>query len=71
VRRAAGGKFPVFPVQPGIFAMFPANRRFASENSQPNQAVASQFPYRPNGNFFAPNRELNAPNRELSRGPLS
>jgi hypothetical protein len=37
-------KFPVFPAIAGISSIFPAQPPFGRENSEANQALASQFP---------------------------
>jgi hypothetical protein len=37
-------KFPVIPVEPGIFSFSLDNRRFGRENGEANQALAGQFP---------------------------
>jgi hypothetical protein len=37
-------KYPVFPVEPGIFSIVPEKCRFGGENNAPNQALAGQFP---------------------------
>jgi hypothetical protein len=41
---AMGAKFPDFPVEPGIFSIFPARALFGRENAPVNQALISQFP---------------------------
>jgi hypothetical protein len=40
----ADAQFPVIPVEPGFFLIFPDKRRFGAEDSEPNQTVAGQFP---------------------------
>jgi hypothetical protein len=39
--------FPIFPVEPGIFADFPTELRFCQEKGQVNQALAGKFPWQP------------------------
>jgi hypothetical protein len=58
-------RFPVFPVETGIFADFPFQTPLGCEKNKPNQAVASHSRGVLNGNLQRPNRELNASNREL------
>jgi len=38
------GKFPVFPVEPGISSILPAQPPFASKDGEANQTLASEFP---------------------------
>jgi len=38
--RSADGKFPVIPVEPGIFSIAPHKCRFGTENSEANQVLA-------------------------------
>jgi hypothetical protein len=37
-------KFPVTPVEPGIFSFVPEKCRIVTENGEANQALAGQFP---------------------------
>jgi hypothetical protein len=37
-------QFPVFPVEPGISPILPAQRPFGRENGKANQTLASEFP---------------------------
>jgi len=39
-----GAKFPVVPVDPGIFSIVLHKCRFGTENNEANQALADQFP---------------------------
>jgi hypothetical protein len=42
--RRYGGKFPVFPVKPGISSILPTQPPFGREDGEANQALASEFP---------------------------
>ncbi len=39
-----GAKFPVIPVEPGIFSVVSEKSGFGIENSDANQSLAGQFP---------------------------
>jgi hypothetical protein len=41
---AKRAEFPVFPVEPGIFSIFPFPFRSDRKKQQVNQSLASQFP---------------------------
>jgi hypothetical protein len=44
--------FPVFPVEPGIFAILPDKYGFGTGNGEANQVLASEFPLLPKREFL-------------------
>jgi len=50
-RAPMGMKFPVFPVEPGISSIFPAQPPLDRENGEVNQSLARKLPRSPNREF--------------------
>jgi hypothetical protein len=63
--RFAGGEFPVIPVEPGVFSIFPITAVLVAKTARKIKPLPDNSRNGLNGNLFGPKRELNTPNREL------
>jgi hypothetical protein len=57
--------FPIFPAEPGIFAIVLEKCRFETKTASRIKPLHVNSRHRLNGKLFGPKRETNPPNREI------